>query len=77
VPLTAPTANSTATAFDQRWASRSASSSPWRRPRYSAISMIAGKATPEAGKDDVEPEGRPHLIARRQEVGRGVGDPGA
>jgi hypothetical protein len=28
VPLTAPTANSTATTFDQRWASRSETSSP-------------------------------------------------
>ena len=44
--MTAPTANSTATPFDQRSASFSASSSPCFRPRYSAISMIAGKATP-------------------------------
>ena len=43
VPLTAPTANRTATAFDQRRASRRASSSLCLR-WYSAISMIAGKA---------------------------------
>ena len=33
VPVTAPTANVTATTFDQRRASSSASSSPLRRPR--------------------------------------------
>ena len=46
VPVTAPTANVTATTFDQRPASSIASASPCLRPRYSAISMIAGKATP-------------------------------
>src|ERR687898_131228 len=46
VTVTAPTANRTATARDQRSASLSASGSQCRRPRYSAISMIAGKATP-------------------------------
>ena len=33
VPVTAPTANVTATTFDQRRASSSASGSLWRRPR--------------------------------------------
>ena len=33
VPVTAPTANVTATAFDQRCASRNASASSRRRPR--------------------------------------------
>ena len=33
VPVTAPTANVTATAFDQRCASFSASASSWRSPR--------------------------------------------
>ena len=33
VPVTAPTANVTATTFDQRCASCSASASSWRRPR--------------------------------------------
>ncbi len=33
VPVTAPTAKVTATAFDQRCASLSASLSSWRRPR--------------------------------------------
>jgi len=47
VPVTAPTAKRTATARDQRSARRRASASSWRRPRYSAISMIAGKATPK------------------------------
>ena len=46
VPVTAPTANVTATTFDQRRASSSASASPRRRPRWLAISMIAGSATP-------------------------------
>ena len=32
VPVTAPTANSTAATFDQRFASSSATSSPLRRP---------------------------------------------
>src|SRR4051794_30678648 len=46
VPVTAPTANVTATTFDQRRASSSASASSLRSPRYSAMSMIAGNATP-------------------------------
>ncbi len=46
MPVTAPTANRTAAAFDHCRASRSASSSPCLRPRYSAISIIAGSATP-------------------------------
>src|SRR4051812_11651609 len=46
VPVTAPTANVTATAFDQRCASFNASASSWRRPRKFAITIIAGKATP-------------------------------
>src|SRR4051812_30078538 len=46
VPVTAPTANVTATAFDQRCASFNASASSWRRPRKFAISIIAGSATP-------------------------------
>ena len=46
VPVTAPTANSTAAAFDHCFARLSASSSPCLRPRYSAISIIAGRATP-------------------------------
>src|SRR6266545_2407168 len=50
VPLTAPTANSTATALDQRRARRSASASPLLRPRYSAISITAGKATPRQAR---------------------------
>ncbi len=46
VPVTAPTANRTAAAFDQRLARSSATSSPRRLPRYSAINIIAGSATP-------------------------------
>ena len=46
MPVTAPTANVTATTFDQRRASSSATSSSLRRPRQLAISMIAGNATP-------------------------------
>ena len=76
VPLTAPTAKVTATTFDQRWASFMASASSCLRARYSAASVIAGKAMPEAGEDDVEPERERHLVARRQQVGRGVGNQG-
>jgi hypothetical protein len=47
VPVTAPTANSTATHLDQWRARRRASASFRFRPRHSAISMIAGKATPK------------------------------
>ena len=72
VPVTAPTANSTATAFDQFRASRRAASSFRLWPRYSAISIIAGKATPRQAKHDVEPEGEPHLVPGRQQVGGGV-----
>ena len=50
VPVTAPTAKVTATTFDQRRASSIASASPCFRPRYSAISMIAGKATPRLAR---------------------------
>ena len=46
VPVTAPTAKSTAAAFDQRFARSRAMSSPRFRPRYSAINIIAGRATP-------------------------------
>ncbi len=46
VPVTAPTAKVTAIAFDQRRASRMASSSPRLSPSQLAIRMIAGKATP-------------------------------
>ncbi len=46
VPVTAPTANRTAAAFDQRLARSSATSSSLRRPLNSAISIIAGSATP-------------------------------
>ncbi len=46
VPVTAPTAKRTAAALDHSFASRIASSSPCLRPRYSAISIIAGRATP-------------------------------
>src|SRR3954453_17154248 len=46
VPVMAPTAKVTATTFDQRCARLSASWSPWRRPRYLAISISAGNATP-------------------------------
>ncbi len=59
VPLTAPTANRTATAFDQRRASRSASASSCLRPRYSAISMIAGKATPKQARTMWNPRVKP------------------
>ena len=69
VPLTAPTAINTATAFDQLRASRSAASSLRFRPRHSAISIIAGKATPKQASTMWKPEGEAHLAARRQQVG--------
>ena len=59
VPVTAPTANRTATAFDQLRASRSAASSFRFRPRYSAISIIAGKATPKQASTMWKPRVKP------------------
>ncbi len=50
VPVTAPTANSTANAVDQRPASRSAASSPFRKPHQFAATVIAGKAIPIAAR---------------------------
>src|SRR4051794_11782177 len=46
VPETAPTANSTAATCDHRRASRRATSSPRRMPRYSAISISTVNAIP-------------------------------
>src|SRR5215468_708056 len=59
VPVTAPTANSTATAFDQFRASRSASSSFRFLPLHSAISIIAGKATPRHARTMWNPSVNP------------------
>src|SRR3954452_18022106 len=50
VPVTAPTANVTATTWDQRRASSSASSSLRRSPCQLAISMSAGNATPSEAR---------------------------
>jgi hypothetical protein len=50
VPVTAPTAKVTAATFDHRCASTRQSSSPPRRPRQFAMSMIAGKATPRLAR---------------------------
>src|SRR5581483_5310394 len=47
VPVTAPTANRTAIAFDHRRASLNASGSPLRSPRSLARRAIAGNATPK------------------------------
>ena len=59
MPLTAPTANMTATAFDQLRARRSAASSLRFRPRHSAISIIAGKATPKQASTMWKPRVNP------------------
>src|SRR6478672_613543 len=59
VPLTAPTATKTATAFDQLRARRTASSSFRLRPLYSAISIIAGKATPKQARTMWNPRVKP------------------
>src|SRR5262245_13360396 len=59
VPVTAPTANMTATAFDQLRASRSAASSFRLRPLHSAISMMAGNATPKQARTMWKPRVNP------------------
>src|SRR4249919_1925452 len=59
VPLTAPTAINTATAFDQLRARRMPSSSFRLRPLYSAISMYAGKATPKQARTMWNPRVNP------------------
>ena len=46
VPDTAPTANSTAKTFDQRWAKARQTRSPVRRWRHSAASTSRGMPTP-------------------------------
>ncbi len=71
VPVTAPTANSTAAAFDHCRARLRASASSCVRPLYSAISMIAGSATPMHDEDDVEAEGERHHLARGEQVVHG------
>src|SRR5919106_850125 len=50
VPVTAPTANSTAITLDHRCASLSAVSSSLRRPHQLATSVIAGKPIPMQAK---------------------------
>jgi hypothetical protein len=59
VPLTAPTAINTATAFDQLRARRRASGSFRLRPLYSAISMYAGNATPKQARTMWKPRVKP------------------
>ena len=46
MPVTAPTANSTAAAFDQRFGQVERDLIVVLRPRYSATSIISGSATP-------------------------------
>jgi len=50
VPVTAPTATSTPIAWDQRRASRIATSSPRRNPMNSASSTIDGSAIPRQAR---------------------------
>jgi hypothetical protein len=59
VPLTAPTANRTATAFDQLRASWRADWSFFFLPRYSAINIIAGNATPKQARTMWKPRVKP------------------
>src|SRR4029077_14966452 len=68
VPLTAPTAINTATAFDQLRARRMASSSFRFRPLYSAISITAGNATPREARTMWKPRGNPIWLRAARRV---------
>src|SRR5919197_6443166 len=59
VPVTAPTANSTAITFDQRRASSSAASSPRLSPRQLAIRVSAGNAIPSEASTMWNPSVKP------------------
>src|SRR5512132_33168 len=76
VPVTAPTAKRTATAFDQLRASRSASWSFFRWPCHSAISITAGKATPKQARTMWNPSVKPiwlRAASRLEEVSASTG----
>src|SRR5262245_5455657 len=86
VPVTAPTANITATAFDQLRASRSAASSFFFRPLHSAISITAGKATPKLARTMWKPRVNPIWLraasrfeeeSARRSTGSGIRSPRA
>src|SRR5438067_6553680 len=70
VPVTAPTANVTATAFDQRCASFSASASSRRSPEVVGDQHHRGKRDTERRENDVEAERERHLAPRRTESRR-------
>ena len=69
VPVTAPTANSTAITFDQRRASVSATSSSLRRPAPVGDQRDRRERHPQARQDDVEAQREGHLAPRGEQFG--------